>query len=154
MPRADKPAPVKFGAIDGKDIELTFDDLDHIPITDADRAIARLAMVPMPIIVDLADEKSLSAMLVAIDPKLKLSDVDEGLSKLEDLAIALLTISRECRHVVGGLMRADSGATSAAKILAAEADACLPTLEELGIVTDDEVETNARLLRSAGGRKS
>ena len=53
---------------------------------------------------------------------------------------------------VSGLTR--QAATSAAKILAAEADDCLPTLEELGIVTDDEVETNARLLRSAGGRKS
>ena len=149
MSRAQKPAPLKSGAIHGKDVEVTFDDLDDsMPISEADRAIARLAMVPMPIIVDLADEKSLSGMLVAIDPKLSLADVDEGLSKLEDLAIALLTISRECRHAMGGLMRANSGATSAAKVLAADAKDCLPPLEELGIVSEDEAEANAKLLQS------
>ena len=108
----------------------------------------------MPIIVDIADKQNLSAMLVAIDPKLSLSDVDEGLSKLEDLAIALLTISRECRHAMGGLMRANIGTTSAARILSAEADDCLPTLEELEIITDGEAEANARLLRSAHRRSS
>lgn len=147
-----KPESMVLG--DGGLIEAMFDEIAaELPVTPVDRALARIALNGLPALLEFLEDDGLLGALTAIDPKLKLSDLDEACSKLEDLAINLLASARGCRHTVEAHGKMHGSGTLAAKVIGEEARAALDKLEELAMLDDDEVARNAKLIRAVSATR-
>lgn len=153
MSRKTKPSsePLLFGSAGGKQIEVTFEDIaDQLALTHVDRALARISFHGLPALLEfLGDDTDLLAALTAIEPKLKLCELDEACSKLEDLAINLLAATRGCRHTASEFAEMHGASALASKALGEEAIEMMDKLTELEVLDEDEASNNAKLLRSS-----
>ena len=154
MARSDKPK-LEFETVASKPIDVVFDEIaNSMPLTQVDRALGHVSVGSLPLLLALAEDDQLHAALVAVDPKLSLDDVDEGCGKLEDLAIALLTATRNCRHEVRGLIDANSRATLAAKVMGPAAGEALDKLADADLLSEAEIDQRRKLLRNANKAES
>lgn len=144
-----KLSSMEFGEVDGRVIELAFDDDVELPFSKEDRALGALTSGGLPVLLDAIGEGQLPAVLAAVDPTLKLSEIDAACGKLEDLAILILTAARGCRHENAAAIAGASPTKLAAHQYGANALNCLDFLAEFELLEPDEIETNRRLLRSA-----
>ncbi len=147
-------APIEFAKVNDRTIEMSFDDLlgaafDTVSVTKADRAIARLSSGGIPVIIQILSNDSLAPALIAIDPTLKLSELDEACGKLEDLAILILSTARAARHEVGEDFARANPTAMALYSYAADALEVADLLEEMDLLKKDELDRNRKLLRSA-----
>lgn len=159
-PRKKMTSPIEFIKGANSSIDIDFDQFSEsedleMPVTKADRVLGVLGSGGLPLLTSVVGEGDLVPVLTAIDPTLKLSDIDDACSKLEDLAILLLTTVRANRHQIKDDIAGTNAGMLASHVYGEQATELMDSLAELDIMDEDEIENSRKLLQSTitGGKR-